>query len=247
MAASVRAQERPEKFGTTGQQWDKKGWLVHVRWTSLKTPFIPKSHLADIAPLLPSKHAPIQANGNGNQAIYLAGISDLLGNKILSLINQSNIGVLDDLDDIDLVIEEKALDDEVRTGEISTTEKQQIIRARVGQGLFRENVEKLESRCRITGITDKRLLIASHIKPSKVSTNIERLDGHNGLLLSSHIDKLFDKGWISFTDTGSILVSSQKILPILKMWHIDPHASAGKFSEKQLRYLEHHQNKVFKG
>lgn len=247
IAAPVRAQERPEKFGTTGHQWDKKGWLVYVRWTLLKTPFIPKYHLADIVPLLPPKHAPIQANGNGNQAIYLAGISDLLGNKILSLINQSNIGVLDDLDDIDLVIEDKVLDDEVRRGEITTTEKQQIIRARVGQGLFRENVEKLESRCRITGITDKRLLIASHIKPWKDSTNIERLDGHNGLLLSPHIDKLFDKGWISFTDTGSILVSSQKILPVLKMWHIDPNASAGKFSEKQLRYLEHHQNKVFKG
>jgi hypothetical protein len=242
-----KVQERPEQFGETGHQWDKTGWLVYVQWHRLPIPFSPKNHLKDIVPLLPNKYAPIQTNGNGNQSVYLANISDTLGNKILSLINQSNFGILDQLEDIDLVLEAKALEEQILHEEITTTQKQQLIRARVGQGLFRQKVEKIESRCRVTGITDKRLLIASHIKPWKVSTNTERLDGHNGLLLSPHIDRLFDKGWISFSNNGCLLVSSKEISSVLEMWHINPQQPVGNFTDRQQRYLKHHQKEVFRG
>jgi hypothetical protein len=242
-----KVQQRPELFGATGHQWNEKGWLVYVQWTPLATPFSPKKHLADIAPLLPAKHSPIQANGNGNQVVYLAHLSVPLGTLLLSLIDQSNTGIFDQLDSIDFDLDEKKLEYQVRHKVITTTQKQQLIQARIGQGLFRQNVEGIESKCRVTGVKDKRLLIASHIKPWKASTNEERLDGHNGLLLSPHIDKLFDKGWISFSDKGNLIISTQKILPILEMWHINPQHAVGAFTEKQKRYLEHHQKQVFKG
>jgi predicted restriction endonuclease len=50
-------------------------------------------------------------------------------------------------------------------------------------------------------------LIASHIKPWRSANNQERIDGSNGLLLAPHVDLLFDRGLISFTDEGSLLVS----------------------------------------
>jgi hypothetical protein len=242
-----KVEQRPELFGATGSQWNEKGWLVRVQWTPLSIPFSPKNHLATITPLLPAKHSPIQANGNGNQVVYLAALSDKLGNVLLSLINQSNDVIFDQLEMIDRNLDDKALEKQVLHNQITVTQRQQLIQARIGQGQFRQNVEGIESKCRITGVKDKRLLIASHIKPWKVSTNDERLDGHNGLLLSPHIDRLFDKGFISFTDKGGLLICTQKILPVLEMWHIDSNQSVGSFTAEQKRYLEYHQKEVFKG
>ncbi len=110
---------------------------------------------------------------------------------MLYLIEQTNNGTSEAIEEIDTTLAERAQERDIELASISTTQKQQLIMARVGQGDFRINVQKIESKCRITGLTDKRLLIASHIKPWKVSSNEERLDGHNGLLLSPYIDKLF--------------------------------------------------------
>jgi len=97
-------------------------------------------------------------------------------------------------------IQELEVVEQINNAEIESTEKDQLIKARKGQGKFRQNVERIEKKCRVTGVVEKNMLIASHIKPWKLSSNIERLDGNNGLLLSPHIDKLFDLGWISFSD-----------------------------------------------
>lgn len=91
---------------------------------------------------------------------------------------------------------------------ISQTEKNQIVAARIGQGLFRRNLIYEQGSCPITGVDDSRLLIASHIKPWRVSSNTERLDAKNGLLLTPTYDKLFDSGFISFKDNHEIIISS---------------------------------------
>lgn len=239
-------QERPAEFGTTGDQWDKTGWLVRVQWQKLITPLVPKNYLTDIKPLLPSKHSPIQSNGNGNQGVYLAGISSQLGNMLLSIIELNNTGINEAIKDIDITLAEKAQERDIEQATIPITQKQQLRLARIGQGEFRINVQRIESKCRVTGLTARSLLIASHIKPWRDSSNKERLDGHNGLLLSPHIDKLFDKGWISFSDDGRLLVSSQEIHSILKIWFIDVNISVGTFTNQQKMYLEYHRTKVFR-
>lgn len=81
---------------------------------------------------------------------------------------------------------------------IPETEKTAIIRARRGQGLFKDRVMRIEERCRITGVTNPVHLIASHCKPWRDCTNAERLEGENGLLLTQSIDHLFDRGFIGF-------------------------------------------------
>ncbi|MDH5571702.1 MAG: HNH endonuclease [Gammaproteobacteria bacterium] len=91
--------------------------------------------------------------------------------------------------------------------EISTTEKSTLISTRIGQGKFRNGLIDYWQGCAITGYKDTRLLVASHIKPWKVSKHNERLDPFNGLLLLPNLDKAFDLGYISFTDKGIIKTS----------------------------------------
>jgi len=89
----------------------------------------------------------------------------------------------------------------------TTTEKTALIKSRIGQGTFRDKVLRHWAGCAVTGFSDTSLLVASHIKPWKKSTNSERLDEWNGLLLSPNLDKAFDKGFITFAASGVIRLS----------------------------------------
>jgi len=90
---------------------------------------------------------------------------------------------------------------------LTETEKKQIILARVGQGAFRKELIKHWGKCSATACSQIDILKASHIKPWSESSNAERLDVFNGLLLNPNLDTLFDKGYITFDDEGKILIS----------------------------------------
>ena len=89
-------------------------------------------------------------------------------------------------------------------------------------------------------IDEKGLLIASHIKPWRESNNEERLDGSNGLLLSPHIDKLFDKHLISFTSKGELICENKAARKALKTWGIDQAKIIKPLSGKQEAYMQQH-------
>ena len=127
-----------------------------------------------------------------------------------------------------------------------TTEILQLVKARRGQGVFRENVSALGSKCRLTGVNDLRYLRASHIKPWRKSTDQEKIDGNNGLMLAPHIDMLFDGGLISFKNDGTLIISDQIEPSVLSAWGISPKLNVGVFSPKQCVYLEHHRNEELK-
>ena len=91
--------------------------------------------------------------------------------------------------------------------DLTITEKQAIIKARIGQGVYREKLLKKYGKCIITDIDIKQVLVASHIKPWAVCNNYDRVNTNNGLILSATYDKLFDGGLISFTPTGKLLIS----------------------------------------
>jgi hypothetical protein len=130
--------------------------------------------------------------------------------------------------------------------DIGPAQKQTLVNARRGQGLFRERVISLEGRCRVTGVDLVDHLRASHIKPWKDSTDQEKLDGNNGLLLCPNIDHLFDQGYISFTDVGDLLVSKQCPAALIKAWVIDPSMNVGPFRVAQRPYLAYHRTHVLK-
>jgi len=85
-----------------------------------------------------------------------------------------------------------------------TTEAEQLVVRRVGQDIFRAGLMAYwPNGCPLTGIADPALLRASHIVPWKdCAADAERLDIHNGLLLSALWDAAFDRGLVTFDDGG---------------------------------------------
>ncbi len=130
---------------------------------------------------------------------------------------------------------------------ITETTKQQLIDSRIGQGLFKKRLCDIEKGCRLTGTKNPKFLIASHIKPWAASNNTERLDGNNGFLMAPHVDKLFDRGWISFSNSGKILFAADDegvARQQMEEWGIDTSRRVGKFTAKQKGHLEYHRNNV---
>ncbi|MNC26022.1 hypothetical protein D3C75_741370 [compost metagenome] len=84
---------------------------------------------------------------------------------------------------------------------VSNTVRKALIQARIGQGRFRTSlIERWRGNCALTGLDNPGLLVASHIQPWSLADNAARLDPDNGFLLAAHIDRLFDRGLISFSD-----------------------------------------------
>lgn len=90
------------------------------------------------------------------------------------------------------------------------TERQGLVTSRVGQGAYRKSIlHRWNYKCAVTGFKHTQILIASHIVPWKDSTDYERHDVNNGILLSPTYDALFDQSLISFNDNGKIILSSK--------------------------------------
>ncbi len=150
-------------------------------------------------------------------------------------------------DEIDATSLENRIEREISESQtIEPTVKEALIKARRGQGLFRERVLRLEKRCRVTGVEDARHLTASHIKPWCVSDDSERLDAENGLVLTPNVDHLFDNGFISFADEGTILLSPVVDRAIVRSLGVDLERNVGGFSTGQRRYLSFHRSSVFR-
>ena len=88
---------------------------------------------------------------------------------------------------------------------------------------------------------------ASHIKPWRKSSDIEKIDGNNGLMLAPHVDFLFDRGFISFEDDGTLIVSTQIEDGALESWGIPSVVNVGMFSPEQAVYLKFHREHELKG
>lgn len=88
------------------------------------------------------------------------------------------------------------------------------------------------------------VLIASHIKPYKVSEQNERFDSNNGLLLSKNMDSLFDLGYITFDDNGKVITSpklNSKVAEYVKQFKLDPII----YTAKRKQYMNYHRKNVF--
>ena len=105
---------------------------------------------------------------------------------------------------------------------------------------------EIERRCRITGVENPIHLVASHCKPWRDSSNDERLNGENGLLLTPSIDHLFDRGFIGFEDSGDLIVSPVAHKPSLQRMGVETQrvVNVGGFTEGQRRFLDFHRNAV---
>lgn len=142
---------------------------------------------------------------------------------------------------------ERLEEQKIEAQKISTQEKDQLVKARVGQGDYRKRLLEESAECVITRVNDERILIASHIKPWSVANDTEKIDHGNGLALTPTYDRLFDQGFISFENDGAILISPY-ISPLnIKKLNL---AVGRKYtlppSEKRLEYLDYHRRNIYK-
>ncbi len=125
------------------------------------------------------------------------------------------------------------------------TEKNYEVQIRVGQDKFKKELLKTMRQCPITGINCKELLIASHIKPWCFSNDMERLDIYNGFIFSPNIDKLFDRGFITFDKNKQIVLSNKISKYNLNCLGIENKIYPNLPIEHREQYMEFHRNKIF--
>jgi len=216
----------------------------------------PRDEWRQIQPLLPGKYSPLQLqSGKGLQSVYLARLPQDLGILISGLIARRGNAIhiadsrlhLASMEQLEHERWERHEVHRLSAADIGETEREAIIRARRGQGKFRDNVARVEHACRVTGISNPSYLIASHIKPWRHAANHERLSSNNGLLLAPHADFLFDRGFISFKD-GRIVISEVADPRSLLKLGVDPDRpiEVGSFNDEQELFLEFHRREIFR-
>jgi len=159
---SAYESEKPTVFGAAGDTWSAKGWRVPVEFTAMDSPIKPSQHMAVLTPLLPNKYSPIRSNGVGNQQ-YLFPVPEPMAFALLSLLGDPHLPapseLLAPLDPMEMTPEDREI---LAEPLVSETEKQALIQARRGQGLFRKRVRAFEPRCRVTYVSsDRSVLMAT--------------------------------------------------------------------------------------
>lgn len=245
---------RPAGFGRADAPFGEDGWRLPVIWTPVSPTVAVPPLFPELAPLLPVRHSPLNALGRGEQKAYLSEVSRALFERVLRGAG-ADLAALDRADPEPLAFAalrpdiDDAIADAIQADPgLTATVKQQLVTARKGQGIFRERVLALEPRCRVTGVTNPWLLIASHIRPWRAcETAAERLDGANGLMLTPDVDRLFDRGMIGFSDEGEVLVSPALAAADLAAMGLEGLAGrcVGTFTAAQAGYLEWHRRWVF--
>jgi 5-methylcytosine-specific restriction protein A len=127
----------------------------------------------------------------------------------------------------------------------TVTERSGLVTSRVGQGAYRKRIiHRWEYKCAVTNFNKLDILIASHIVPWSKSTDHERLDVNNGLLLSPTYDALFDKHLITFDNKGKIQLSDQIENSAYQKIGVTGREQIHDLSMYNVQYLERH-NQIF--
>jgi putative restriction endonuclease len=247
---------RPDEFGHIGEAWDSIGWRVDVRFVAAAKTVRPRDFLHELTPHIGVRHSPLNADGTGRQAVYLAAIPPAMGRLLTEHLGHvlTTHTLRSGPNETDIEIELPGIDEweqlerrKIEQAPLPETERVALIKARIGQGLFKEKVSRYETHCRITNVSNPVHLIASHIKPWRESSNEERLSAGNGLLLTPTIDHLFDRGFITFEDSGDTLISPVADGDSLRRMGVDPGRPprAGVFNSDQRHFLQHHRKSIF--
>ncbi|MGN0240575.1 MAG: HNH endonuclease [Candidatus Weimeria sp.] len=123
-----------------------------------------------------------------------------------------------------------------------------LVKTRVNQTEFRMRlIDYWNGQCAVTGCEKTDLLIASHIKPWRdCTTNKESISKYNGLLLTPNLDALFDAGYITFRNDGSIVISPQLSRADKKILGITDEMKLKKIAEGHREFLEYHRNNIYR-
>lgn len=137
------------------------------------------------------------------------------------------------------------IDEDLNTFQLYGEEREAVTKVRINQGFFRDILLEKYPSCVLCKVSDKSLLIASHIKPWKNSEPEEKTDVDNGFILCPNHDRLFDKGFISFDDSGQIMISEE----LDEINRILTNVKEGikiELTEGNKRYLAFHRDSIFR-
>ncbi|MCK2020514.1 HNH endonuclease [Peribacillus frigoritolerans] len=225
-------------------RWNDEGYLVSTEYRELEVPLNVRDHFDEIVRYLPIKYSAFQVDGSGNQG-YLYPCNEELSLKLLECISVLNIYKSDE-DQLELPV------DEVIEKErnplltfIAETESEAKMKIRSGQQKFRKSLMPLwNNECPLCGIVMEVLLRASHAKPWKDSSDQERLDPYNGVLLCCNHDALYDKGLISFDGQGRLHISKQIPKEEYVLYGLEKNVKIPVHPENKL-YFKWHKKNVF--
>ncbi|MFW6016154.1 MAG: HNH endonuclease [bacterium] len=217
-----------------------------------------KNSISEIKNELPDKY--VRKAGDGGDWFYI-DIDNLEDLKYIikkyalnSYINklehlQNNSKKYDYIDIKKLIFTKKLIEERDKVDEfeqsirklkkINKKEGEQLVKTRIGQGIFKNALLKKYGKCQICGLSNKNFLIASHIKPWSKSLGYEKLDVNNGFLLCPSHDALFDKGFITFDMNGEIILSNQLDQRTKLLMNINEEIKI-KLNDKQNKYIKWH-------
>ena len=219
----------PKPVTRTFNRWHNEGFQVDVKVIELDHPIPVNDFKYELNNILAKELKPKVFDKNLNNCqIYMAPLNLLGGAFLLDLIGDESLTV------------HEAIDDSGQEA-LSGSDKTILSKARVGHGKYREELLSLwDSTCPITAINEPSLLIASHIVPWQLSDSFDKVNKYNGLLLSPHIDKLFDRGFISFDDSGQILFHTKMSSSTAKNLGISTATRIDNLKAENLPFLKKH-------
>lgn len=229
------------------EQLDHYHW--EARYNSTKFDMLyngkayPPKMVIRYAGLHASGEEPVAFGGGKDSNELLIGLGFTVIDKATGIpLNSGNVRV--DEAEIALREDSKELSNLLENLNLSNTEQQAIVKIRIGQRSFRNALFRRYHKCALCGVANQDLLIASHIKPWSRADHYERTDPDNGLLLCPNHDALFDRGLISFSEEGTILISStldattKIFLNVREGMNLELHG-------KQKAYMKWHRDNLF--
>ena len=137
------------------------------------------------------------------------------------------------------------IEEEINQLHLKGEDRDAVVKVRVNQNAFRSILLRRYKKCCLCGVSNSDLLIASHIKPWRNCIPEEKLDIDNGFLFCPNHDSLFDKGYISFSDDGKIMISSMISATDCIFTNVNPEMKI-PLTEKNREYLSFHRVNIFK-
>lgn len=224
--------ERPEN--RSFDQWKKDGYKIDIDLHTLACPIANNDFKDEFIPMFNDKCAPkLFAQNKSVSQKYMVKLPSAAGVFLLGLVGDDALNIQDS------IASNSTMGSNQKAPE--GYDKEVTAKARVGQGKFRQDVMAIwNDTCAVTGLNIKMLLTASHILPWQLSEPHQKVDKFNGLALSPNIDKLFDKGFISFNEKGKILIKNSLSASSLKAVGVDKKMAIKNLTEEHLAYLREH-------
>ncbi|MEH6357446.1 MAG: HNH endonuclease [Pseudomonadales bacterium] len=225
------AAERPEN--RTFDKWKKEGFKIDVNLEVLKRPIDTHEFKAEFIRSYNERCSPKLFTVN----------SQACQQYMISIPSGAGAMLLDAIGEIALNIQDKINSSKSVNSTSKPTHREAIVKARVGQGKFRDEVLDLwNGTCPVTGVELPELLIASHIVSWQLSDDVEKVDKFNGLPLSPSIDKLFDKGYVSFSNDGELIINNTISCDLVEQLGISLTTQIQGLTNSHKKYLRRHRD-----